>query len=383
MEVAAGYAGRHDRLETATRVFIHGGRSVKSAHRIRQGGGQGERMNFTEHRITAHDGLSLYYRSYGGSGQVVLCLPGLTRNCKDFHVLATHLASQPGQPWRVICPDLRGRGQSGYDRNYHHYQPATYVRDTWRLLDQAAIDQVIIIGTSLGGLMAMIMASQQAGRLRAVVLNDIGPEIPPQALARIVRYAATSPPVRDWQCAALQVKEVYEIAYPDMPESFWRDYARLSYRENEMGVPAPQVDPGVGLALRKPSFAFRLLQRLQRAGLIRRVGGVPLDPWDTFQAMTMPGLLLRGALSDVLTVDIVERMRQAKPDLRVVTVPGRGHAPLLDEPIARGAIDEFLAAPSRPPRRQTQDAMTQEAHHAHRAGSEKYQEAVRGAQPGD
>jgi len=203
-------------------------------------------VNFTEHRITSHDGLSLYYRSYGVSGQVVLCLPGLTRNCKDFHALATHLASWPGQPWRVICPDLRGRGQSGYDRHYRHYQPATYVRDTWRLLDQAGIDAVIVIGTSLGGLMAMIMASQQPERLRAVVLNDIGPELPPDALARIVQYAATGAAVSDWHTAAMQVKQVYEIAYPDMPESFWLDYVRLSYRENELGVPAPEVDPGAG-----------------------------------------------------------------------------------------------------------------------------------------
>ena len=220
------------------------------------------------------------------------------------------------------------------------------------MLDQAGIDAVIVIGTSLGGLMAMIMASQQPERLRAVVLNDIGPELPPDALARIVQYAATGAAVSDWHTAAMQVKQVYEIAYPDMPESFWLDYVRLSYRENELGVPAPEVDPGVGWALRKPPFFLRLLQRLQRAGLVRRVGGVPLDPWETFRAMTMPGLLLHGALSDVLTADIIERMRQVKPDLQVVTVPGRGHAPLLDEPIARGAIDEFLAAPSRAQRRQ-------------------------------
>ena len=133
-------------------------------------------MTFSEHRFTSRDGLSLYYRSYdpGADGRsdvqpgpVVLCLPGLTRNSKDFHDLATHLVNQPGGPWRVICPDLRGRGQSDRDRNYHHYHPATYVRDTWRLLDQAGIDQVIIVGTSLGGLMAMIMAAQQARRLVA------------------------------------------------------------------------------------------------------------------------------------------------------------------------------------------------------------------------
>ena len=310
-------------------------------------------MTFSEHRFTSRDGLSLYYRSYdpGADGRsdvqpgpVVLCLPGLTRNSKDFHDLATHLVNQPGGPWPVICPDLRGRGQSDRDRHYHHYQPATYVRDTWRLLDQAGIDQVIIVGTSLGGLMAMIMAAQQARRLVGVVLNDVGPEVPPGALARIARYAGRAPPVSDWPTAAMQAKGMYEVAYPDMPESFWRDYARLFWRENEQGMLEPDVDPGVGLALRRPSPFLKGLQRLHRAGLVQRLGGVNIDPWDSFRAMTMPTLLVHGVLSDVLTDDIVDRMRQVKPDLQVVRVPGRGHVPLLDEPVAREAIDAFLEA---------------------------------------
>jgi len=303
-------------------------------------------MSYSEHRYTAHDGLSLYYRSYGAGDAVAVCLPGLTRNCQDFEDLAEHLAGhgvgRVERPWRVLTPNLRGRGRSDRDAKLANYHPGTYVRDVWTLLDGLGVDRVALIGTSLGGLMSMIMADQQPDRLRGVVLNDVGPELPPEAVARILQYVGRTPPASDWAAAAAAAKQNYGVAFPDAPDSFWERYVRLSWAENAEGRPAPDMDPAIGDALRKAQGAVRVLRWLRRRGLVKRFGGVPIDTWDAFRALTMPCLLLRGALSDVLTEDLVDRMRQAKPDLEVVQVPERGHAPLLDEPLARAGIDDFL-----------------------------------------
>ncbi|MGK2926447.1 MAG: alpha/beta fold hydrolase [Lysobacterales bacterium] len=303
-------------------------------------------MSYSEHHYTSHDGLSLYYRSYGAGDAVAVCLPGLTRNCKDFEDLAEHLAGQGAarveRPWRVLTPDLRGRGRSDRDPKPANYHPGTYVRDIWTLLDGLGVERVALIGTSLGGLISMIMADQQPDRLRGVVLNDVGPELPPEAVARILQYVGRTPPASDWVAAAAAAKQNYGLSYPGMPEAFWDGFARLSWTENAEGKPAPDMDPAIGDALRKAQGAVRVLRWLRRRGLLKRIGGVPIDTWDSFRALTMPCLLLRGALSDVLTEDLVDRMRQAKPDLEVLSVPERGHAPLLDEPLARAGIDDFL-----------------------------------------
>lgn len=300
---------------------------------------QGERrMSYEEHHYRSADGLSLYYREYGAGDDVVLCLHGLTRNSKDFDVLARRLATR----YRVICPDVRGRGRSERDPKPRRYLPGTYVRDIWRLLDSLSIQHPTVIGTSMGGLLAMIMADQQPDRLRGVVMNDIGPEVPPEASGRILAYVGRMSPPRDWDEAAAQTRTVYETGLPGMPDTFWKDFVRLSFRADAEGKPEPDFDPMIGDILRNPPRLVRLVLWLNRHGLVRRAGGMALDPWDAFRAMTVPCLVIHGAISDVLNDDIVRRMREAKPDLEVVEVPGRGHAPLLDEPEAIAAIDAFL-----------------------------------------
>jgi len=296
-------------------------------------------MNYTEHTYQAADGLSLYYRQYGTGKRVVLCVHGLTRNSKDFHDLATRLAER----YRVIAVDLRGRGVSDHDPKQRRYNPGQYVKDTWNLLDQLQLKQVTLIGTSLGGLMAMIMADQQPERLRGVVLNDIGPELPLPAVQRIMRYAGLTPPAQNWQDAARHAKAAYEIALPDMPMEFWQEYVKLSYREDASGKPVPDMDPGIGEALRKPSALVRGIQWMNKHGWIKRVAGVYIDPWDSFRAITMPCLLIHGEISDVLTTEIIDKMLLVHPSMQVATVTNRGHAPLLNEPEALQAIERFLA----------------------------------------
>ena len=281
-------------------------------------------MGFTEHNYPTHDGLSLYYRCYGAGEDVVVCLPGLTRNSKDFHEIATHLSTR----YRVLSLDIRGRGQSERDTDWRNYHPATYISDTWSLLDQLEIPNFIMIGTSLGGLLAMIMASQQPRRVRAVILNDAGPEADPAGYTRILASFDQQTGVKDWQEATRQCKQTYEAALPDMPVEFWSEYVRKNHREGEGGQPELDIDPNIGEAIRK--------------GDLSRIAGIQVDPWAAFRAITMPCLVLRGELSDILSAEIVERMAVVKPDLKMAVIPNRGHAPLLYEPESLAAIDTFL-----------------------------------------
>ncbi|MDH3903486.1 MAG: alpha/beta hydrolase [Xanthomonadales bacterium] len=281
-------------------------------------------MGFTEHHYPTQDGLSLYYRCYGSGDEVVICLPGLTRNSKDFHEIATHLSTR----YRVLSLDIRGRGQSEWDTDWRNYHPATYINDTWSLLDQLEISNFIMIGTSLGGLLSMIMAYQQPKRVRAVILNDAGPEADPAGYTRILASFDQQTVVNDWQEAIRQCKRTYEAALPDMPMDFWSEFVRKNHREGEDGQPELDIDPKIGEAIRK--------------GDLSRIAGIQVDPWAAFNAVTMPCLVLRGELSDILSPEIVERMTLVKPDLINAVIPDRGHAPLLNEPESLLAVDTFL-----------------------------------------
>jgi pimeloyl-ACP methyl ester carboxylesterase len=299
-------------------------------------------MTYTEHRYASTDGLSLYYRSYGSGQDVVVCLPGLTRNCKDFEDLANHLSGHPSGRWRVITPDLRGRGRSDYDPKPVNYNAVTYAADTWRLLDELGIRQAAMIGTSLGGLVSIIMARQQPDRLQGVVINDMGPDVPPAAVSRILEYVGRLPAAKSWAEAAREAQRNYGPAFPELPYEFWELHIRNYWKEDGQGLIVPDMDPAIGDALRKAHGAMKVLHWLRRFNLLKQVHGIPIDPWELFDALTMPALLLHGELSDVLTMETAARMQRVKPDLQVVHVPNRGHAPLLDEPESRGAIDRFL-----------------------------------------
>jgi pimeloyl-ACP methyl ester carboxylesterase len=295
-------------------------------------------LSYQERSYTSRDGLTLYFREYGAGDDVLLCLHGLTRNCKDFENLAESLSDR----WRVITPDIRGRGKSDRDPKWKQYLPPTYVADAWALMDELGISSVAVLGTSLGGLMAMIMAEQHPRRIRGVILNDIGAEVPPEAVARILEYAGRTPPQANWAEAEAIVRENYGLAYPDESDEFWARQTRLAWVEREDGKVEPDCDPRIGDALRHAAKSAGLVRFLRTIG-VRRLKDVNLDPWDNFRAMTMPVLVLRGEISDVLPEQTVQAMQSAKPDLQVATIPRRGHAPTLDEPEAREAIGGFLA----------------------------------------
>jgi len=282
--------------------------------------------------------LSLYYREYGRGDNVIICLPGLTRNSKDFHDLATRLAPN----YRVLCPDLRGRGQSEHDPKWRQYHPGTYARDVWTLVDKLAIREFIIIGTSLGGMIAMVMSSQQPERIKAVIMNDIGPEIDPVGYTRILSYAGIKADIKNWQDAAERSKFLSGQAAPGMSDDFWQEFARKTYRENSEGIPELDMDLNIGEAIRKGVKPLRILAIIRKTGILKKFASMFIDPWDSFRSMSMPTLVLRGEISDILSYDILNRMAAVKPDLQRALIPNRGHAPMLDEPEALAAIDTFL-----------------------------------------
>jgi pimeloyl-ACP methyl ester carboxylesterase len=273
----------------------------------------------------SQDGLRLYARVYdapGAGAPTVLCLHGLTRNSRDFEDLAPHL-----QPlYRVIVPDLRGRGFSARDPQLQNYQPAIYVQDILALLATVDARRVAIIGTSLGGMLAMMLSFSHPTRIAGIILNDVGPEIDPVGIERIKQYAGKLPPARTWSEAAAQTRAVYGDAWPGLPPQRWEALARRGYRENAAGMVEPDADPNIGEALRAAPAAA-------------------LDLWPLWNALrNVPTLAIRGDRSDILSSATFARMKRENPDLQPLEVANRGHVPLLDEPECVAAIDAFLSA---------------------------------------
>ncbi|HXB17793.1 MAG TPA: alpha/beta hydrolase [Steroidobacteraceae bacterium] len=278
-----------------------------------------------EYWYDSHEGLRLFARVYSppaAAAPTVVCLHGLMRTGRDFEDLATHLAARS----RVIVPDVRGRGLSARDPNFNNYQIPVYLGDLQRLLAGLGAARVTLIGTSMGGLMAMVLAAMEPQVVAGIVLNDVGPEVDPAGLARIRGYAGKAPPVRDWAGALAQVRAVYGPALPDLDEGRLMKLARAGYREDAQGVPRPDADPLIAEPLKDTARAAP-------------------DLWPLWSAIArVPMLAIRGAHSDILSEATLTRMQREKPDLRTLTVANRGHAPLLDEPECVAAIDEFLAA---------------------------------------
>jgi pimeloyl-ACP methyl ester carboxylesterase len=281
-------------------------------------------MTSSEYWFDSPEGLRLFSRVYPGpapSAPVVLCLHGLMRNGRDFEDLAVHLACD----YRVVVPDVRGRGLSARDPNFNNYRIPVYLEDLLQLFAGLGVERASIIGTSMGGLMAMVLAAMQPRLVAGIVLNDVGPEIDPEGLERIRRYAGKSPPVTSWPQAVDQVRGIYSAAWPGLSDERWERIARLSFRANAQGLPEADADPLIAEPLRDTKAAAPNL-------------------WPLWAVLAkVPILAIRGASSDILSAATLDRMQREKPDLRVLTVANRGHTPLLDEPECLTAIEEFLA----------------------------------------
>lgn len=271
---------------------------------------------------TSRDGLKLYYRDYAGRADrpPLLMLHGLTRNSRDFENIAARFAGD----WRVISVDFRGRGRSARDPNSAQYVPGTYAGDVLQLLDQLGIEKAVFLGTSLGGLVTMIVATVAPERIAGVLLNDVGPELDLSGIDRIKTYVGKPVVFRDWNEAAEKLQERAGDVHPRYGPAEWLRFARRICRETADGV---EFD--YDMAIADPFNAGN-------------TGEVP-DGWPYYRALAgRPVLVLRGESSDLLSDAAAERMATEIPNVEVVTVPEVGHAPDLDEPEAVAAIDRLL-----------------------------------------
>lgn len=268
------------------------------------------------------DGLSLYYED-AGSGPALLCLAGLTRNCRDFDHVAPHLAG-----CRVIRMDYRGRGDSAYDADFRNYSIPREARDALELLDHLGLDRAAILGTSRGGLIAMALAMTTPARLSGVILNDIGPVIEPAGLSRILDRLGRPPEARSLEDAAHALARDNAAEFPGVPLDRWREEARARYRKG----------PG-GLVLR---YDPHLRDAVAAAGADSSATDAP-DPWALLDALRpLPLGVIRGANSDILSAETLRQMQLRRPDIVSTTVPDRGHVPFLDEPPALGVIHSVM-----------------------------------------
>ena len=274
---------------------------------------------------TSSDGLNLHYRNYpgpdGAEALPVLCMHGLTRNARDFAALAESLAVTR----RVIVPEMRGRGMSDYAPDSDTYSPVTYVQDVEKLLAEQGITRFVVIGTSMGGLMTMLMAAAQPGRMAAVVMNDIGPVVEAEGLARISGYVGQGRSYPTWVHAARGLADVHGAAFPDFDLDQWLDLAKRTMVVTQNGRISFDYDMAIAEPFAKPGNA------------------APPNLWLAYEALRgVPMLLVRGELSDLLSPDTLKQMAVRNPAMQTVVVPRVGHAPTLDEPEVRAAIHALL-----------------------------------------
>lgn len=284
-------------------------------------------QNWNDISFSARDGLRLHARHYpapASARRPVLCLAGLTRNARDFHDLATALAG-PGETTReVYALDSRGRGRSEHDRDWNNYSLAVELNDALDFMAMKGLHDAAVIGTSRGGLLAMLMSVMRPTTVGAVVLNDVGPVLEREGLARIVAYVGRMPLPKDWGEAAELVREMNRRHFPAVPDAQWEEFAHAWFNE-ENGLPTPGYDANISRAL---SFTD---------------GPIP-EMWPQFGALSrVPVLAIRGETSDLLSEKTLAEMRARHPRLTTLTVPGQGHAPLLKDAATISAIAEFLA----------------------------------------
>ncbi|MCF8474122.1 MAG: alpha/beta hydrolase [Emcibacter sp.] len=284
-----------------------------------------QQLSFQEKYYISQDNLKLYYRVYGQKNFLktpLLCLHGLTRNSKDFDKFARYFSTDR----QVFCLDIRGRGRSDYDKNYQNYQIPVYVQDIMTFLGHEKINQVIAVGTSMGGLISMMLGAFKPDIFKAIILNDIGPEIDPSGLDRIAKYVGNKVILQNWQQTINGIKIVSGFLFPDYTDEDWEIFTRNSFREQDDGTIIMDYDPAIGMAMKENSENVE-----------------PVDLWPVWNSLQdIPIMILRGENSDILSRETVYKMAIDHPKFAQVTVPNRGHAPDLNEAISIQEITNFI-----------------------------------------
>ena len=282
---------------------------------------------FTHRHWQSADGLTLHFRDYAGPSDraPVVCLHGLTRNARDFASLAPHIAASTGR--RVLVPEMRGRGRSGYAADPASYTVPTYVADLFALLAQEGIARFVSIGTSMGGLITMGVATTEPERIVGVVLNDIGPVVEPAGLERIRSYVGQGGSYPTWVHAARALASLYGAAHPTYELADWLAMAKRNM-----------------VLVSNGRIAFDYDMKIAEPILAGETGADAIDLWPMLRALSgKPAVLVRGELSEILSAQTLTQMQAELPGARAVTVSATGHAPTLDEAEVRAAIDAMLA----------------------------------------
>ena len=272
----------------------------------------------------SEDDLRLHYRDFAGRDDrpPIICIPGLTRNARDFEILANRLSGE----WRVLCVDLRGRGESAYAKDPMTYVPPTYARDIDALVAHLNLDRFALFGTSLGGLITMLLSHSQKGRLKGALLNDVGPVLEEAGLDKIRGYVGRSQSWPTWVHAARYFSEMQGDVYPGWKLDDWIGQANRLCKLTPGGRVVFDYDMRIAEPFRTPA------------------GPTGFDLWPIFQGLAgIPSLVVRGERSDLLSAATMKKMVETLPSMESVTVPGVGHAPTLDEPEVMAAIDRLLA----------------------------------------
>lgn len=290
----------------------------------------------TSHFISAPDGLRLHARCYGARsapGVPVVCLPGLARTAADFEALAEALAGDAGHPRRVIAIDYRGRGLSDYDRDPANYNFHTELADVLAVTTALDVEPAVFVGTSRGGILAMLLAAVRPTAIAGVVLNDIGPVIEPKGLMRIKGYVGKLPQPKSYEEGAEILRRLFDAQFPKLTHDDWLAAARRAFKQEQDAL--------------VPTYDVRLAKTMEGVDFER-----PLPPlWKEFDALAnVPVMVVRGENSDLLSAATVEAMRARRARLETLEIADQGHAPLLAEPetIARLVAFARRCAPARP-----------------------------------
>jgi pimeloyl-ACP methyl ester carboxylesterase len=272
----------------------------------------------------SQDGLRLHAHRFDGptaahGRPTIICLPGLTRNARDFESIAARLANH----FHIIAVDFRGRGDSAWAKDPLTYMPLTYVRDIEQLILNQKLERLILIGTSLGGIVTMLLAGMLGENLSGAVLNDVGPELDPVGLQRIANYVGKVGSFASWMHCAQAVRAANKYAYPHYGMEDWLTMAKRVACLEPSGRIVLDYDPKIAEAFKLPSG----------------VAGASL--WSMFDILVQrPLLMLRGETSDILAPETLAQMQSRGGT--AVTVPDVGHAPILTEATANAALDIFL-----------------------------------------
>ena len=279
--------------------------------------------------VAAPDGLKLHVRCYRTASSSLrlplLCLPGLTRNESDFEPLARYLTAKHEYARPVFVLDSRGRGRSAYDSDWRNYNPAVELADVIAVTTALRLDRAVFLGTSRGGILTMLLAAVQPALIAGAILNDIGPVIEQDGLMRIKSYVGRIPTPDDRTQGAAILRGLFGAQFPKLNEADWHAWANRSWQQGRHGLIA--------------RYDQKLAETLNEVAPDQPLPNL----WEQFGALPkVPIMVVRGALSDILSPDTLRAMRERRPDLEAVEVPDQGHAPLLAEPAIMRRIADFL-----------------------------------------